>query len=249
MNTVTVGNCTFGEGQPKIIVPIVATNKADVLDEVKNADQVNCDLIEWRIDHFDQVLEEGAVASLSKEIKSQTQLPLLITFRSKREGGVKELSDDGYVNLYHQIIEDGQFDLIDIELFMSGDVMSLIKAAKDKGIKVIMCNHDFDATPAEAEIIHRLTEMEDKGADICKIAVMPNNSDDVLTLLSATNKRYKEANTPLITMSMGQLGMISRVSGEIFGSSASFGTVNEASAPGQLPVSSLKKIQNDLSLN
>ena len=61
--------------------------------------------------------------------------------------------------------------------------------------------------------------MQMRQADICKIAVMPQDATDVLTLLSATNEMYTHyASVPIVTMSMGQLGMISRVTGQLFGS-------------------------------
>jgi len=76
--------------------------------------------------------------------------------------------------------------------------------------------------------------------DIPKIAVMPTCVEDVLILLSATNEMYtKYADRPIITMSMGPLGVVSRLSGEIFGSAMTFGAVGKVSAPGQIPVREL----------
>lgn len=51
---------------------------------------------------------------------------------------------------------------------------------------------------------------------------------------------------PLISMAMGEEGMISRIAGENFGSCVTFGTVGEASAPGQLPLKELKRMMNAL---
>ena len=85
--------------------------------------------------------------------------------------------------------------------------------------------------------------MQELHADILKIAVMPKNRQDVLTLLAATEEmERKDAKSPLVTMSMGGLGVISRCAGESFGSSITFGAAEKASAPGQLEVSELKKI-------
>ena len=82
--------------------------------------------------------------------------------------------------------------------------------------------------------------MQMRQADICKIAVMPRDATDVLTLLSATNEMYTHyASVPIVTMSMGQLGMISRVTGQLFGSALTFGSA-KASAPGQLSVQVLR---------
>ena len=82
--------------------------------------------------------------------------------------------------------------------------------------------------------------MQDMGADIPKIAVMPQNKADVLTLLAATEEMYRcYADRPLITMSMSATGVITRLCGEVFGSAMTFGAVGQVSAPGQIPVEKL----------
>lgn len=80
-----------------------------------------------------------------------------------------------------------------------------------------------------------LEQMCAGGADIVKLAVMPQDMEDVLKLLSVTNE-FKEENpdTPVITMSMGKMGMISRLCGESFGSAITFAAHKKASAPGQM---------------
>ena len=85
--------------------------------------------------------------------------------------------------------------------------------------------------------------MQDLGADIPKIAVMPQNKKDVLTLLAATEEMASEyADRPIITMSMAGTGLISRLCGEVFGSALTFGAVGKASAPGQMNASDLREI-------
>ena len=78
---------------------------------------------------------------------------------------------------------------------------------------------------------------------------MPNSNKDVITLLDATRIAKEKINQPLITMSMGALGMISRVSGEVFGSTATFGAAKQSSAPGQVPVAQLREMLDTLKLN
>ena len=106
-----------------------------------------------------------------------------------------------------------------------------------------MSNHDFDKTPSFDEITGRLIGMKKLGADVAKLACMPNSAKDVLTLLSATESvKSQYPDEPIITMSMGKLGAISRISGEIFGSALTFGSAKKASAPGQLEVTTLQQI-------
>ncbi|MCP1639138.1 3-dehydroquinate dehydratase-1 [Streptococcus gallinaceus] len=246
---VTVGNVTFGQGRPKIIVPLVGKTAEEILTGARQAKDLDCDLIEWRIDFYEKVTTPSEVAALSKEVCSAVEKPVLVTFRTAKEGGVLEISDQLYFDIYAAVLNEGHADLIDLELFMSDkEVQETIALAHEKGTKIIMCNHDFDATPSQDEIERRLRLMEEKNADICKIAVMPQSNTDVLTLLQATATVYATATRPLITMSMGALGMVSRVSGEVFGSSATFGAAAKASAPGQVPVAELRNILSTLKL-
>ncbi|MGT2906674.1 type I 3-dehydroquinate dehydratase [Streptococcus dentiloxodontae] len=250
MSTVTVENVVLGQGRPKIIVPIVGTTEEAILKAAAEAHDLDCDLIEWRIDWYQDVAAEGAAAALSHKVKKAIQKPLLVTFRTKKEGGEMELSDELYFAIYRDILENGAADLLDVELFMDeAEVAVTVDLAHKKGVKIVMCNHDFFATPAKEEIVKRLTAMNAKGADICKIAVMPQSNEDVLTLLSATVETKKTVKKPLITMSMGALGMVSRVSGEVFGSAATFGAAKQASAPGQVPVGRLRDTLETLKLS
>ncbi len=85
--------------------------------------------------------------------------------------------------------------------------------------------------------------MQSFDADIPKIALMPQSTSDVLTLLAATLEMQEQyADRPIITMSMAKTGVISRLVGEVFGSAATFGAVKKASAPGQISVNDLRTV-------
>ena len=87
--------------------------------------------------------------------------------------------------------------------------------------------------------------MQELGVDVPKIAVMPQNKKDVITLLAATEEMYTNySDRPIITMSMAGTGAISRLSGEVFGSALTFGAVGKVSAPGQINVEDLKTVLN-----
>ncbi len=137
----------------------------------------------------------------------------------------------------------GLVDLIDVELFLDRETVSrLIQTAHENGVPVIVSNHDFKKTPPKEELLDRLETMQDLGADILKIAVMPESTEDLLTLLAATEDGCRYLKQPIVSMSMGGKGVLSRVAGESFGSAITFGTAGAASAPGQLPAEELKEI-------
>ena len=247
MKTVQVKNVVLGAGAPKICVPLVGKTRDTLLAEMAKLAGLDFDLIEWRVDFFEDVVNIEKVKEMAEMIRGKlADIPILFTFRSKKEGGEREFSEVDYFALIHAMIPTGLVDLVDVEVFMTEKkVKETVKVAHDYGVKVVMCNHDFYQTPEKDEIVARLRMMQDFGADVCKIALMPQSAEDVLTVLAATNEMYtKYANRPLVTMSMGGLGMVSRLAGETFGSAMTFGAATQASAPGQIPVGQLRGILN-----
>lgn len=246
MIPVTVRGLAIGAGMPKICVPIVGETREDILAEARAIRELPADLVEWRVDFLNNVssLSLLTVLTFLSELRNELgDLPLLFTFRTKREGGEKSISPQAYEELYKSIISSGLIDLIDVELFLGRDIVSrLVAKAHEHGVAVIASNHDFKRTPPKEDILDRLEEMQELGADIAKIAVMPESTQDVEVLMDATATFTKYASVPAIAMSMGELGLASRTTGERFGSAVTFGTAGKASAPGQLPATELKEI-------
>lgn len=244
---VDVRNVKIGSGVPRIAVSIMGKDDSELCEEIKKLDDVKFDIVEWRVDFYKDIENIECVKNVLHHIrKSLVNIPVIFTFRSKKEGGNKEISKEYYVELISEIVKSKEIDLVDVELFTGDElVKNIIDLSHENEVKVIVSNHDFSKTPSKEEITQRLKKMISLGADLPKIAVMPKDMNDVLILLSATTEikeRYKD--NPIITMSMGKMGMISRVAGEFFGSSLTFGAVQEASAPGQIQCDDLEIILN-----
>ncbi len=246
MKTVTVRNVEIGAGMPKICVPIVGENRESILEQARAIKELPADLVEWRVDHLNNVssLSLLTVLTFLSELRNELgDLPLLFTFRTKREGGEKSISPQAYLELYRTILSSGLIDLLDVELFQGDEIVTkLLDEAHAKGVKVILSSHDFQKTPPEEELLDRLDKMEDLGGDILKIAVMPEDTKDLLTLLAVAEKSVSMFRQPVIAISMGSKGVLSRVAGEAVGSCMTFGSLGEGSAPGQMPVEELKEI-------
>ena len=245
MNTIKVRDIEIGSGAPKIIVPIVGVTKEDIISEAKTFDSIPVDVVEWRVDWFEGVFDFSQVQEVLKELREVLgNIPLLMTFRTSKEGGEKAIQPDTYAELNIKAAQTGYIDFIDVEIFTGDNIVrEIIDGAHAAGVKVIASNHDFHKTPAQADIIYRLRKMQDMGADIPKIAVMPQTKRDVLTLLAATEEMTTNyADRPIITMSMAGTGVISRLCGEVFGSALTFGAAKKASAPGQMGVNDLNTI-------
>ncbi|KRL76673.1 type I 3-dehydroquinate dehydratase [Secundilactobacillus paracollinoides] len=240
--TVKVGNTVLGSGRPKIAVPITGKTQEDILSQAADIKAAQPDVVEWRIDFFDGVLDADRLAETGKALHDAIgDLALLTTFRTKGEGGELVLDDAGYFQVCENVVAGDFTDALDVERYHEESaVKGIIEKAHAQKVVIIMSNHDFDKTPAEDDIVGRLTSMVEYGADVAKMAVMPNSVQDVITLLEATHRASLSLSKPIITMSMGDLGKVSRIAGEVFGSSLSFGTVGAASAPGQVALDHLK---------
>lgn len=246
MKKVQVKNLVFNEGLPKICVPLIGRTDKQISDEIKHLNNICFDLIEFRVDFYDKVDNFSMVVDMLKKIRFSVNKPILFTYRTKKEGGAHEMSEENYSILNSIAIESGFIDIIDIEFFSTKEVINkLISLAKQHNVKVIMSNHDFNKTPSKDELVNRLVKMQQYDADITKIAVMPTSENDVLTLLSATlEMKNIKGDRPFITISMGPLGVISRLTGELFGSCMTFASSKDVSAPGQLNVDDVNKILN-----
>lgn len=241
MKICQVRQLTIGEGKPKICVPVVETTTEKIIQQIQELQ--NCDLIELRIDFYENIHDLKQVHELLLQVRQQTNLPLLLTYRSLKEGGHIQLSDQEYLSLVQTACQSGCIDIVDIEL-ESGNMLvyQLVEIAHQNQVKVLMSYHDFEKTPAVLEMKERLEKMEIMGADICKIAVMPFSYKDVIQLLNTTMEMSQRLTRPLVTMSMGKIGKITRIVGELVGSSITFASVGQSSAPGQLTLEDMQTL-------
>ena len=245
MNPVVVRNVKIGEGIPKICVPIVGVTKEDIINEAKTFDSIPVDVVEWRVDWFEGVFDFEKVKDVLVDLRAALkETPILFTFRTSKEGGEKAIEPEAYATLNKEAAKSGYVDLVDVEAFTGDEIVKdIIAGAHEYGVKVVASNHDFHKTPSQEEIVARLRKMQELGADIPKIAVMPQSKKDVLTLICATEEMATNyADRPIITMSMGGTGVISRACGEAFGSALTFGAAKKASAPGQMGVYDLETV-------
>lgn len=243
MSVCQVRQLKIGEGKPKVCIPVVETTTSSILKQIQFLQSYLFDIIELRIDFYQDIHDLQKVQDLLMQIRNQTKKPLLLTYRSAREGGQIQLSDEAYLAIIKTACQSQCIDMIDVEL-MSGNVLvcQMVDIAHQNHVKVLMSYHDFEQTPKIQEMKQYLENMEILGADLCKIAVMPHRYQDVIDLLNITMEMSHRLSRPIVTMSMGSIGKISRIVGELTGSAMTFASVNQASAPGQMEVEDLQKL-------
>jgi len=213
-----------------------------VLEAAGRITETKAQVAEWRVDWYEDASDFSKIKETLEEMRDVLgEMPLLFTFRTLKEGGEKQINSEDYIKLNQNAAETGLIDLLDAELFTGDEaVKKIIDTAHRYGVRTVVSSHDFEKTPPREEIVFRLRKMQELGADIPKIAVMPRNRKDVLTLLAATEEMFSNyADGPIITMSMSGIGSISRLCGEVFGSALTFGAAGQTSAPGQMDVKDL----------
>ena len=206
---------------------VVASISKDPVNTSIKAKELGADILELRID----LISEDPVKILI-ELK-KLGLPIIITNRMKKEGGVWQGSESRRVRELISLIPYA--DAVDIELCAEKRDM-VVKETKNAGKKVIISTHDFQNTPDSEVMAGFIRDSFEKGADIAKLAVMPHSLDDVLRLLDVT----LHSSGHVCTIAMGEIGKHSRVMAPIYGSVMTYGYIDIPVAPGQLRVDELK---------
>ncbi|MDP3821792.1 MAG: type I 3-dehydroquinate dehydratase [Burkholderiales bacterium] len=229
-----------GSGRfPAICAPLVGRTRERLLSEAAAVAAKRPDILEWRVDFFEGIGNTAEVVDVLARIKQAAGgIPIVFTRRSSREGGERiALSEGQVVALYRAACATGDVDVVDFEMGNHPtDVLEVREITRARDIKLILSFHDFHRTPPAEAIEQRFTQAAELGADIAKVAVMPHGMDDVLTLLSATLHASRELDIPLVSMSMGRLGAITRMCGWAFGSAMTFAVGESSSAPGQMAI-------------
>ena len=144
MSVLRAGNTTLEDGKVRICVPIAYETEKEILEEsVRIGKSSVADIAEWRIDWYQDVFQPRKRNALSRKIRENLQgKPLLVTFRSRREGGERDITPEAYQTLLDEVIESNMADLIDVELSQGmACVQELIKHAHQKGIGAVSYTH------------------------------------------------------------------------------------------------------------
>lgn len=229
--------------RPKICVPIVASLRDEIRKRAESLAGLAVEMVEWRVDFFAGYQKE--IASVVHELKSLlTNKELIVTIRTEAEGGEPNGSRFDYFAVIEELLQQGETDYIDFEVARDEKKLAdLCVRYKESNTKLLGSYHDFEKTPTQEEIVHRLMRAKECGCAVGKLACMPQCKEDVDILLNATAKMKKrEPDFPLITMSMGSLGGATRLYGGLYGSEVSFGSAGDRSAPGQISYEEMKEV-------
>lgn len=236
----------FGRDRPLVCVPIVAATPEATLDFAAQIAPLAPDAIEVRADYLAD-LSPAMVARLLPQLAEQG-LPILFTNRLAAEGGAHEQDEVSRIEALVAAVETGIPAIVDIELATAAPWRDqVLNAGKRRGVPILLSYHHFTITPPDEELLATVMVMDAVGADAAKLAVMPQSVHDTVRLLALTRTvtgGEAGVDIPLAAMSMGTLGMITRISGHEAGSALTFAALasGSGSAPGQLAIEELRAI-------
>jgi 3-dehydroquinate dehydratase-1 len=202
---------------------------------IRKAASLGAGLLEIRVDTF-TALEPGQLLASFEKLKKISQLPILLTIRSAKEGGKANLPDRQRAALFSALIPFA--DLVDIELSSGAVRKNVVDSAKRAKKKVIVSHHDFESTPGDKKLRKIIELARKSGADLVKIASLVNTQYDLKRLAGLLCSEKG-----LIVIGMGKLGKPSRVFFPMLGSLITYGSITKSTAPGQM---SLKEMRSEL---
>lgn len=215
----------------KICASVIAPRLKIIKQTMEKAEKNGADLIEVRMDRIQEKF-------ILKKVRQLTELPLIATNRSSREGGLFEGSETMRIQ---QLFDAANldFDYIDVELSTDNPEV-IIRKLGEIGTQTIISSHNLNTTP-DLQQLHRLFQLElNTHADICKIVTVANTFKDNLRCLQFLEEAAKKAR--LAAFCMGKIGIVSRLLSPLFGGAFTYASVNRGkeAAPGQLTITEMR---------
>ncbi len=213
-------------------IPIVSRSNADALGKMALAEPL-ADMLEIRLDGMERFDVHEIIKAASK--------PVLVTYRTKREGGKGSADPRAHAGYILAAIQSGA-DLVDVEMSLPGEWQREIFDARG-GSGIIISTHINHGTPSRHDLENIFRDCADTGADIVKIVTRAEAWADNLRVLELIPKAH-ERGIKIIAFCMGPLGRISRIVSHLMGAYLTFASLEEGeeSAEGQIPIKQMREI-------
>ncbi len=193
-------------------------------------------VVELRLD----ALADQSPDALVNFARRYAEFPLLATIRRREEGGAWKGTEAerlaGYEAVLHAV------HAVDVEIYADEIAPRVISEARALDKLTIGSFHDFAATPSSPDLESVHARGRALGADIVKIAVRCNSSEDLRRLAAFTLSHRDEQ---IITIGMGSHGLVSRIFFPALGSLLTYTFLGEPAAPGQLNCADTLKYLGD----
>ena len=157
-NAFEIKGIRIGDGKPVICVPVVSPEREAIIEHIKALTEQKVQMIEWRVDCFREADDVAAVRAVLDAVKPfLTETIFLFTFRTKQQGGSRQMEEWKILKLNETAAKSGCADMIDLEFFEATKPEKEIRRFQRIGVRVIASHHDFVATPDD-RILRMLME-------------------------------------------------------------------------------------------
>lgn len=204
---------------------------AELTATVENLEPGLYDLLELRLDGCVDLSLEG-LARLPRP------LPVIFTLRTASEGGSFCGGEDARLALLEDLMRL-EPDYIDLEAAIPAERIARIRAVSPQ-TRIILSWHDFTATPSSLEDVLDTMRSCASGV-IYKMAAQAHSTLDALRMLAFCRKQQAQ-DVALIGISMGPLGISTRILAPVLQAGFCYCPVDEATAPGQMDARTLREI-------
>lgn len=233
----TLPHALSGAGETPALIVSIFGGPQDLQGMIERATAAGADVIEWRADLSDDW-------DSCSDVMADCELPTIATVRSDREGGRFPGRGHEYAAAVMKLASR-DFDVIDVEIKRSAAYQA-VAVAHDRGIPVLASYHSIENTPRDADLLDTLQEMVEAEADLLKIACMPAHADDTWRQMELSRGLKGRFGAPVISISMGADAAWTRLAAGACGSVATFASVGEGSAPGQLDARLVRSVLDAL---
>jgi 3-dehydroquinate dehydratase type I len=215
-----------------ICVPIMARDTREALDKIAAANSA-ADAMEFRLDVMRSFGLEEMFAHAAK--------PVIVTWRSRREGGLGNADFRSVSRLLLKAARLGA-DFLDVEYRMPPEYRRDVFRMRGQS-RVISSLHIMRDTPGGNELERTLERMSAAGADVVKIVTRATAPEDNLRVLGLIPKA-RRMGVEIVAFCMGPLGRVSRVASVALGAYLTFACLGqgEESADGQIPASDMRRL-------
>ena len=220
----------------KICVSVCAETADELIEQIKRAEDL-ADVIEIRFDCLNRLYLGKILTDLSTFKQN-----LLITFRSKEQGGKREISLSERRKFWEYILSSTKTNFYDIE----PDLRK--KFTRLRANQRISSFHEFSIL--DGNLVNIYEEIAQTNSDVIKIAVQADDITDSIAVWKLLEKAKSE-NKQIIPIAMGEAGKWTRILGLAHGAFMTYAALDAGreTAPGQVSARDLIEVYRAKNLN
>lgn len=207
-------------------------------DELDHAAEVECKdgnaFLEFRLDYLKD--PSAGVDVLRQFLRKHSDAAVLATCRHAQHHGHFKGSIDQQLAILSDAAAAGA-TVVDVEI-ESAECAKAAVVGLRKRAPLLISFHDFDRTPALAQVLRRLEKIK---ADAYKIVTTAVKLSDNTRLIEFARAKHE---VPIIALAMSEIGTLTRILSPSFGSPFTYAApgCGGGTAPGQVPARLMRSL-------